>query len=278
MEKRAASGVMAAYLMPHPPVLVPAVGGGREGTAAVTARACRDAARRIAAFRPEAIVVISSHAPLFSDCVFVYPERVSSGSFARFGASGAVSKYTCDATLRDALVGALSASGVPVCSLDDASLSRAGAGDGLDHGVLVPLWFVGAAVPAVPIVALSPWSGDAPRARLLGAAVAEAAKRAGRRICVVASGDLSHRVNGESPYGMAREGSLFDGAVCDALRAGNLDALYSIDPAIARLAGECGLRSLMALTGLFPRAHSEVLSYEAPFGIGYCVAEITPAN
>ncbi len=273
MDTRSAPGVLAGYLMPHPPVLVPAVGGGREREADATADACREASARIAAFRPDSIVVLSPHAPLFPDSVFVYPERVVSGSFARFGVPSAVSSYSCDRNLRSDLILALSARGIP-------SLSRAGEpipDDGLDHGVLVPLWYAAAANPAVPVVALAPWMGDVSKARLVGEAVAEAAVNAGRRVCVIASGDLSHRVNRESPYGMAREGALFDGAVCDALRSGDLERLFSIGTPLARLAGECGLRSLMALAGLFPRARSEVLSYEAPFGIGYCVAEITPA-
>ncbi len=277
MESRNASGVLAGFLMPHPPVLVPAVGGGREREAGATSAACREAAARIAALRPEALVVLSPHAPLFGDSVFVYPERVSSGSFARFGAPSTTLSFSCDGVLRNELVLALSARGIPPGSLADGTVSGDPAsGEGLDHGTLVPLWFVSAAVPSVPVVALSPWSGESRRAILVGAAIAEAARNAGRRTCVIASGDLSHRVNRESPYGMAREGAIFDGAVCEALRSGTLESLESIDPSLARLAGECGLRSLMALAGLFPRARSEVLSYEAPFGIGYCVAEVTP--
>ncbi len=282
MESREAAGVLAGYLMPHPPVLVPAVGGGREREAARTDAACREAARRIASARPDAVIVISPHAPLYSDSVFLYPARVSSGSFARFGAGDTVLSHPCDTLLRDALAGVLSAYGLPVRPDDDSPSPRAaadaGAGECFDHGVLVPLWYVAEALPSVPVVALAPWATDGGRARLLGSAIAEAARRAERRVCVIASGDMSHRVNPESPYGMVREGAVFDSSVRAALRAGDLDALFSIDPGLSALAGECGLRSLMALAGLYPRARSEVLSYEAPFGIGYCVAEILPAR
>lgn len=273
MDPSSPTGVLAGYLMPHPPVLVPAVGCGRERAADVTAAACRDAAARIAAFRPDAVVVISPHAPLGSDSVFVYPARVASGSFARFGAPSAALSLPCDSSLRSELVLSLSARGIPSTPLAGEAMPD----DGLDHGVLVPMWYVSAAFPSVPVVALAPWAGDVERARVVGVAIAEAARNAGKRVCVVASGDLSHRVNRESPYGMVREGALFDGAVCDVLRAGDVESLLSIDRSLARLAGECGFRSLAALAGLFPRARSEVLSYEAPFGIGYCVAEVTPS-
>jgi len=46
-ETERAAGVVIAVLMPHAPVLVPAVGGGRLSKVASTVRAMREAARRV---------------------------------------------------------------------------------------------------------------------------------------------------------------------------------------------------------------------------------------
>ena len=56
--------LLAAYAVPHPPLIVPAVGRGQETAIADTLAAYREVARRVAAHRPDLIVITSPHAPL----------------------------------------------------------------------------------------------------------------------------------------------------------------------------------------------------------------------
>ena len=55
--------LLAAYAVPHPPLIVPAVGRGQEAAIADTIAAYREVARRVAAHRPDLIVITSPHAP-----------------------------------------------------------------------------------------------------------------------------------------------------------------------------------------------------------------------
>lgn len=54
-----------------------------------------------------------------------------------------------------------------------------------------------------------------------------------------------------------------------------MEELIQFDMDLAERAGECGLRSLMIMAGIMDQQiiKTEVISYEAPFGVGYCTAK-----
>jgi len=262
--------------MPHPPVILGEVGRGRESAASATIAACRAAAKRIAATKPDTLVIVSPHAPLFGDYIYVYDSSILSGSLARFGAPGLAPSCAQDTDLRTALVSLLGEAGLSAGSIEPDRMERYGFDTSLDHGVLVPLCFALEALGHCHLVALAPAGGRREENLTLGQCISAAAARTTRRVCVIASGDMSHRVNAESPYGMVREGAVFDGMIARALEASDVPALLGVDPSLAEKAGECGYRSIFVAAGLFERPRTRLLSYEAPFGIGYCVAEISP--
>ena len=90
----------------------------------------------------------------------------------------------------------------------------------------------------------------------------------------IASGDLSHKLLAEGPYGFAPEGPVFDEQIGELFSSGNLDGLFEFDEAFCDAAAECGLRSFQIMAGALDGLHceSELLSNEGPFGVGYAVA------
>jgi AmmeMemoRadiSam system protein A len=98
-----------------------------------------------------------------------------------------------------------------------------------------------------------------------------------RSAILIASGDLSHRLTPDAPYGFRPQGPLFDRLVIDALRARAWEQIEALDPDLVEEAGECGLRPLAILLGAGRAANlqSQVLSYEGPFGVGYPVVAFT---
>lgn len=99
------------------------------------------------------------------------------------------------------------------------------------------------------------------------------------KIAIIASGDLSHCLKEEGPYGFNPQGPKFDKALIDFLRKKDIENFLKLDQLYPE-AGECGLRSFSFILGIL-EAHSagsgqvwqaEILSYEAPFGVGYLVA------
>jgi AmmeMemoRadiSam system protein B len=91
------------------------------------------------------------------------------------------------------------------------------------------------------------------------------------RIAVIASGDMSHCLSQEAPGGFATEGKIFDESIIKLLSANDLTGLFSLNPKLIEGAGECGFRSLLILLGIIKNINwrADILSYEAPFGVGY---------
>ena len=144
----------------------------------------------------------------------------------------------------------------------------------LDHGAVVPLLFVAEAGWRSPIVILSLDLGEDRNVVNFGEAVAQAAEDTGRRVAFIASGDMSHRLTPNAPYGFDPRGAKFDQWLVSRLRRGAYRELLSFSADLKEAAGEDALDSVLVALGAtaFKTTGSELLSYESPFGVGYAVA------
>lgn len=112
----------------------------------------------------------------------------------------------------------------------------------------------------------------------LGTMIRDTAEKLGRRVCVVASGDLSHHLKPDGPYGYRAEGPQYDERIMDVMGRAAFGELFSFQDAFCEAAGECGHRSFTILAGcLDGRAvQARALSYEGSFGVGYGVCLFSP--
>ena len=275
--------VVIAVAVPHPPLIIPGVGHGREHEIQPTLDAYREVARRIAELQPDTIVISSPHTAMYLDYLHIAPGPGARGTFARFGDAADGSYVTYD----EELVAEL-------CRLArDEELPAGTRGErdpDLDWGVLVPLHFIEGAYEELRRTAeeVTPYrvvrmgiSGLSPLQHYrMGQLVTRAAERLGRRVAYVASGDLSHKLTADGPYGFSPDGPVFDRLTCDAFESGDFLPLLSADPGLCERAAECGLRSFQIMAGALDRTpvSAELLSYEGPFGVGYGVACFSPAG
>ena len=256
-------------LMPHPPILVPDVGRGREAEASETLRGIQGILSAIEGDRPDALLILSPHQPYAPGSLFLNASSLLRGSFAPFGAPDVVLAPTSDRRDQEALAVCLEASGTSVRMEPSPDLST-------DQGTTVPLSFLQRAWGELPSVVLASPIGLSPRQAFdMGRALAGFDD--GRRWALLASGDLSHRLTPDAPAGYAPDdGPAFDAAVEEALRANEPTPLLELSPSCVERAGECGLRSVLAMLGLTRSLAQgdtiEVLSREGPFGVGYCCA------
>jgi aromatic ring-opening dioxygenase LigB subunit len=93
--------------------------------------------------------------------------------------------------------------------------------------------------------------------REVGKVVARIAEELKRRVVFIASGDLSHVLKKDGPYGYRPEGPVFDAEIARIFREGDLEALFHFDPAILEEAAECGLRSFQMMAGVLDGAPYE---------------------
>lgn len=265
--------VVAAFAVPHPPLIVPGVGHGRERDIAATVAAYEEVARRVADLAPDTLVISSPHTTSYFDYLHISPGPGARGDFADFGDRADGSEVTYDEEFVRELASAAEAVGIPAGTRGERDAR-------LDWGVLVPLHFIQARCRGFRVVRMG-LAGFSPLEHYrLGTLVQQTAARLGRRVVYVASGDLSHKLAADGPYGFVPDGPVFDEAVCDALSTGDFLSLLAMDPGLCERAAECGLRSFQimagALDGTLVRA--ELLSHEGPFGVGYGVAAFTPCG
>ncbi len=262
-----ANGVLG-IIAPHPPIMVDAVGGRDAAMTRRSADAMAEAADALARFDPDTLVVMSPHSPGVRDAFVIDTAERYQGDLGRFGAPGTTVEYTGDTAFATSLIASLEGAGIS--TIDRRTVPRLGSGL-LDHGVVVPMSFLDAAGRR-PIVNLSPSGLDMSAHRSVGRMVTRVAATLDRRIAFVASGDLSHRLSPDAPAGFAPGAERFDELVVELVVNGDLDGLASIDETLADLAGECGLRSFVTLSGALDDVRTRVLAYEAPWGVGYLTA------
>ncbi|MDO8754827.1 MAG: AmmeMemoRadiSam system protein B, partial [Anaerolineales bacterium] len=146
----------------------------------------------------------------------------------------------------------------------------------LDHGTAVPLLMLYAEGTKAPNILPISYSGLSPdEHHRFALALQEILAQSHKRVAVIASGDLSHALSSDAPEGLRPEGKLFDATAVSALRRMDAQKLLAMDPAVVDAASECGYRPLLMLLGALDGIHVKprVLSYEAPFGVGYLTAE-----
>lgn len=269
-------GLAGCFVAPHPPVIVPEVGGRHLRAVAATVAAMRLLGQEARTLDPDVIVLLSPHVPLHADRMGVGLAARYSGSLGQFGAPQVEVALDGDVELAETILEDALARGVPVGPLDGF--------DGLmelDHGTLVPLSFIvrGLERP-VRLVLLSFSFLDMQTHVAFGEAIASAIDAAPRRILYVASGDLSHRLTPEAPAGYDPLGREFDERVVAAFSEGTVEAMLAMPPGLLRAAGECGYRSLVVMLGVLRgrRYGTRVLSYEGPFGVGYLVGTVDLAR
>ena len=259
-------GIEAGIMVPHPPLIIPEVGKGGEKTISKTAAAYERAASFIAGAAPETLVVISPHAAVYRDYFHVSPGARASGSFANFGAPRAAVSVDYDAEFVSGLETLAEAGGRPAGTLGE----RLGE---LDHATLVPLYFLEKTCGAIKAKVVRVAISGLPLTEhyRLGMLIKETAERLRRRTAIIASGDLSHRLKEDGPYGFNPEGPRYDALVMDVMGRGAFGELFDFSEGFCESAGECGHRSFVVMAGAFDgtAVKAEPLSYEGPFGVGY---------
>ena len=255
-------------IAPHPPIMVPEV--GRESIAGVRSSidAMAKLSRRVIESGAETVIVISPHAPLDVDSFVAYEGPTVYGDFTHFHAPGTEFLVGVDSELLEAVKQSAKTENFRVSMLAD---------DLLDHGTAVPLYFLMRNGWHGKVVALG-YSFLSNEDHLsFGSCIAKAVERVGRRVAFIASGDLSHRLKPEAPAGYNPSAHLFDEEVVDPLRANKPQRIIEIDHGLRKLAGECGYRSMLVAIGATSDLSltCEVMNYEAPFGVGYLVAQLT---
>ena len=89
-------GILAGFMVPHPPLIVPDVGGGMENKIQKTIDAYHRVAEEIGRLQPETIVLLSPHQTMYADYFHISPGQGAEGDFGQFGAGKISMKVSYD--------------------------------------------------------------------------------------------------------------------------------------------------------------------------------------
>ena len=263
--------ILGAVQVPHPPLIIPEVGHGEEKGIQATIDAYEAAAKFIADLNADTVIISSPHSILYSDYFHISPGPSAKGSMARFGAPQVKFSVNYDEELVRAIDEAAKQAGIAAGTLGNRQPE-------LDHGTMVPLYFLARYCRSCKVVRLALSGFSLKEHYRLGMLIAETAEKLGRKIAWIASGDLSHKLTKNGPYGFNAAGPVYDKKIMEIMGSGDFANLFSYKDDFLEEAAECGHRSFVlmagALDGLAVKA--EKLSYEGPFGVGYGVTLFTP--
>ena len=265
--------ILAAYMVPHPPMIVPEVGRGSERQIEATRSAYARVARQIAELAPETIVISSPHATMYADYFHISPGAGAEGSFARFRAPQVRFRERYDAALAKTVERLAIAGGLPAGT-------RGQRDPELDHGTMVPLYFIRQVYADFSLVRVGLSGLPLEDHYRLGRLIRRAVEETGRRVVYIASGDLSHKLQACGPYGFAPEGPQYDARVMDVCARAAFGELFDFDEAFCERAAECGHRSFVIMAGALDgmAVEARALSHEDVTGVGYGVCAFYPGK
>ncbi|MDO5134361.1 MAG: AmmeMemoRadiSam system protein A, partial [Eubacteriales bacterium] len=249
-------------------------GRGEEKKIQATTEAFEKAMAFAASRKPDTFIIASPHSVMYADYFHISPDTWAEGDFRQFRARDVRIRAGYDAELVHEL-----------CALCDRKAFPAGTmgerDPKLDHGTMIPLYFLNRHLDpsAYRIVRIGLSGLPLEDHYRLGQLIREAAERLGRRVFFIASGDLSHKLKEDGPYGFDENGPAYDDRIMDVMGRAQFDELLDFDETFCDRAAECGHRSFVmmagALDGTAVRAHR--LSHEGTFGVGYgiCTYEVT---
>ncbi len=262
------NNILMSAIAPHPPIIIPEIGGSELKKTEITVNSLKNLCNEIVRINPDTIIVLTPHSAFNPYFFSVYSGEILKGNFSKFRAPEVFMEFDNDLEF----IGQLNTLVKP----ELGKLNLLPAEVPLDHGSGVPLYYLDRAGYKNRVVVINYTALGKKEHILFGGKIAETARNLDRKIVFIASGDLSHKLIPGAPAGFDEDASKFDELILKGIDSGNYKIITDISPGLRETAGECGYNSLLVAFGLNngEPLNNEVLSYEAPFGVGYIVAKL----
>jgi aromatic ring-opening dioxygenase LigB subunit len=254
-----------AAITPHPPLIIPSIGKENLKRVQKTIDAMTELEKKIFESGAETIIIISPHGQILSNAFTINLNPEYEINLEEFGDFGTKTKYKTNTKLAHKIKELAESQNIPLVL---------GSEERLDHGSAIPLFYLTQRLTNASILPIGYSLLDLKTHFNFGDFLKEIIIDDEKKIAVVASGDLSHCITKNAPAGYSPGGKEFDEKLIELITNKNTAGILNLDQNFIEEAGECGLRSIIILLGLLERINysPEILSYEAPFGVGYLVA------
>lgn len=255
--------IVFSAIVPHPPILIPGVGKDNVKQLKATAQAYAKLEENLYASQAETIIIISPHGPLNEDSFTMNLNPRFTVGFGDFGDMATRLELKGDVGLAHKIREKMETK-APLQMISE---------ENLDHGTSIPAYLLTAHLPKIKIIPLYYSGLDLKAHYNFGAMIKNEILNLSARVAIIASGDLSHRITKNAPAGYSPKGKKFDKKLIDCLQKKQTEEIISLESGLIADAGECGLKSIVMILGMLDgmRYEPQLLSYEAPFGVGYLV-------
>ena len=262
--------IIGAFMVPHPPLAVYEVGGLRTNDIKTTIDNYNKIAKEISKLKPDTIVISSPHAPLYRDAFYILNDSSVKGDLSRFGASNISFNEKVDIEFKDTLIELAESKNIPIAKESVP----------LDHGTMVPLYFIEKYIKDFNIVLIGLSDISQESNYEMGTLVKEVTDKLNRRVVYIASGDLSHKLQEYGPYGFDEMGPVYDEKVMDVMKNARFHELLTFDKELLDRASECGHRSFIMMSGALKdtKVTPKYYSHEDITGVGYGICSYYPID
>lgn len=252
-------------IVPHPPLLIPGIGKNNRDLLKSTTLAYKKIADKLILKKVDTILIISPHSMVQPDVFTINLNPILNADYKDFGDFSTKKSWPSDIGL-----------GYKIReNLESNTPLQLVSSENLDHGASVPLMMLCEKLPQVKIISLSSSFLSLQDHFDLGKNIKKKIANDNKNIAVIASGDLSHRLSKDAPAGYSAKAKKFDKKICILLAEKRILEIIDFDEELIKEVGECGLRSFLIMLGVIDEINyqAKMLSYEAPFGVGYLVME-----
>lgn len=259
--------IVFAGIVPCSPLLLPSVNPENVHKIEKTREAMKKLSEELFAAKPDTIVIFCEHANTPDNAFTINIADPYHAGLAHFGDLGYSKTYGTDFMLADGAQRNIRHAGHSVTLETEKELP---------FTATIPLSFLTEHLPNVRILPIAP-SEKTPKEHFdFGTALRESLLNSPKRIAVIAAGDGSHTRTTEAPGGFHEDGKKLDELLSTLITQKNTAGLLQINPDLLKNAQDALYRQVLMLFGVLESmpVECEILSEEAPFGVGELVAEL----
>ncbi|MBI2473557.1 AmmeMemoRadiSam system protein B [Candidatus Uhrbacteria bacterium] len=255
-----------AAITPHTPLLIPSVGKENTDKLKTTVQTLTHLAQELYASSPDTLVILSSHATQHEKAFSLNLHDEYQIDLKDFGDLTTHRTLKTDLELSTTIGRIMEEHQIPF-TLDSNVF--------LDYGTGVPTYLLTQHLPRIHVVPVTFSRLSRKDHVRFGTVLKEVFENTTKRIAVIASGDLSHCLSSDAPLGFRPEGQEYTDKLLEAIKGHSIASLLSMPEELVQKSEECLYQQLLILLGIFEHKHirPEILSYEAPFGVGYLVVQ-----
>jgi len=255
-----------AGIVPHPPLLIPAVGKDKIKQLEETKKGMEDIAKKIADANLDILIIISASHKMHTDAFGILLAPKYTTNFKEFGDFETHNEVLPDLEIIEKIRHSAIDKNIPFTLIHE---------ENIDYTFGVPIHFLisGEKTKVIPIVTSHL---DIKSHYELGRIIKTVITNSNKRIGIIASGSLSHKSTSNSPSGFSPKGLEFNEKIKELLETKNTAGLLTLDQKLIKDANESIISSLALLMGVMEKANykTQIFSYEAPLGVGYIVANL----